>query len=80
MSKTRLGLFQISGVIVASDWDEKGRITAIKLNDYHEQEFRIPCSDYYVGLVTKKVVLEGMIYIDRNGDLIMRPLKLVSGG
>lgn len=51
----------IDGILTASDWDESGNVTEIKLLTFDDDEYLIENGDFFLNMVKKSVRVIGSV-------------------
>lgn len=59
---------EVEGIIIASDWDQKGNVTEIRIQTTQEDEYVIENKDMFMNLTQNAVRAAGVIKIHRNGQ------------
>lgn len=71
--KKNLGLFKIQGLIIPVDWDEGGRVLAVAVSTFDEEEYLVEKDgkgDQLLGLLRKEVEVSGIVGIRDGGKTI----------
>ena len=71
--KKNLGLFKIQGLIIPVDWDEAGRVLAVAVSTFDEEEYLVEKDgkgDELLGLLRKEVEVNGVVGIRDGGKTI----------